>query len=223
MLIHDLADERHSMGAAVSDLSQAARVIAYSRRGYGASSAPEPYTGTTVQEQAQDAAALLGELAPGGATVAGQGFGALIALDLMLRHGMLVHGAVLADPLLLAFVPEATRQLSDERLAIESAVRDGGLSAGVDAWLGDDVAGERRERAHAAAGAFFADYAGIASWPVTRSELRSLTAPVTILTGPASRPYVRPAAQALAALLPNATERHDGDLTAAARELLSAT
>src|SRR6476619_3014204 len=58
------------------------RVIAHDRRGYGGSGAPEPYAATTVQEQGEDAAALLGAVAAGPVRVIGFGFGALIALDL---------------------------------------------------------------------------------------------------------------------------------------------
>lgn len=222
-------------------LSDDARLIAFSRRGYGGSGAPEPYTGTTVQEQCEDARAVLRALAPGGALVAGQGFGALIALDLMLRYGGLVRGAVLTDPPLLAFVPDATRALADERGRIEQAVRDGGPGDGVDAWLtghggieragsappagepGSAAPGEagRRDRARVATAAFFADYAGLASWPVTRGELRSIAAPLVVLTGAASAAHITAAADALAALAPNATRRHDGELEDAVRSLLA--
>ena len=59
-----------------------ARVIAYDRRGYGGSGAPEPYARTTVEEQAEDAAAVLAALDAVPAVIAGEGVGALVALDL---------------------------------------------------------------------------------------------------------------------------------------------
>ena len=77
-------------------LEDVARVIAYDRRGYGASGAPEPYEGTTVEEQAEDAAALLRALDAAPAVVFGDGFGALVALDLVKRHAALVRAVVLA-------------------------------------------------------------------------------------------------------------------------------
>jgi pimeloyl-ACP methyl ester carboxylesterase len=40
------------------------RVIAYDRRGYGESGVPQPYTGTTVSEQAEDLAALVTRSTP---------------------------------------------------------------------------------------------------------------------------------------------------------------
>ena len=132
--------------------------------------------------------------------VAGDGFGALIALDLMKRHAGLVRAAVLSNPALFAFVPEATEELSAQRAAIEEAVREGGPGAGVEAWLGGRVEGEALARARAAHLGFFADYAGLATWPVTRRELRALDAPAVVLTGPWSPPYIVAAADALAAL-----------------------
>src|SRR3954468_22685893 len=93
LLIHDIASDRFG-----PPLVDGARSIRYDRRGYGGSGAPEPYVGTTVMEQAEDAAALLGALEGSAAVVAGIGFGALIALDLAIRHGALVRAVVAADP-----------------------------------------------------------------------------------------------------------------------------
>jgi len=221
LLIHDIASDHVDALAAAGDLSGDARLIAYSRRGYSGSDAPEPYTGTTVQEQAQDAAAVLRALAPQGAILAGEGFGALIALDVVLRHGALVRGAVLANPPLLAFVPDATRQLADQRARIEEAIRDGGALAGVDALLPGRASDQRRERARASAPAVFADYAGLASWPVTRRELRSLLSPAVVLTGDGTPGHIVAAADALAGLMPLATRRIDGNLQDSVRSLLT--
>ena len=77
------------------------------------------------------------------------------------------------------------------------------------------------ERARAAHRAFFADYAGLASWPVTRRELRAMDVPAVVLTGPGSPPHIVAAADALAGLMPAARRADDGDLVAAARTLLA--
>ena len=79
------------------------------------------------------------------------------------------------------FVPEATERLAAEHAELEAAVREGGPEAGVEAWLGGRVDGRALERARAAHRAFFADYAGLASWPVTRRELRSMDVPAVVL------------------------------------------
>jgi len=223
LLIHGLAADAEAMAPVAQALAGEARVIAYDRRGYGSSGAPEPYRGTTVEEQAQDAAAVLGALDPGAAVVCGDGFGALVALDLAKRHGGLVRAAVLSDPPLFMFVPEATERLAAQHAELEAAVREGGPQAGVETWLAGRVDAPALERARAAHRAFFADYAGLASWPVTRRELRAMDVPAVVLTGPTSPAHVVAAADALAGLLPAARRADDGDLVAAARSLLASS
>jgi len=131
----------------------------------------------------------------------------------------LVRGVVLSDPPLFALVPEATEQLARQRQEIEEAVREGGPQAGVEAWLGGRVEGDALARARASYLGFFADFAGLASWPATRREIRSLAHPAVVLTGPGSPPHVIAAADRLAELLPNARRVHDGDLGAAVAKL----
>jgi pimeloyl-ACP methyl ester carboxylesterase len=222
LLVHDLAADAEAQRPVAEALAPAARVVAYDRRGYGGSGAPEPYEGTTAEEQAEDAAALLLALDAAPAVVAGHGFGALVALDLMKRHGGLVRAAVLADPALFALVPEATEVLSLQRRRIEDAVREHGPAGGVEAWAGEDAEPAALARARVAHRAFYADYAGLATWSVTRRELRALEQPAVVLTGPASAPHVVAAADALQRLLPGAARATDGDVAAAARALLGA-
>ena len=153
--------------------------------------------------------------------VCGDDFGALVALDLAKRHRARVRALVLFDPPLFMFVPEATERLAARHAQLEAAVRTGGPAAGVEAWLDGGVDVPRLDRARAAHRAFFADYAGLASWPITRRELRALDVPAVVLTGPSSPPHVVAAADALAGLLPAAARAHDGDVVAATRTLLA--
>jgi len=199
LLVHGLASDAEALApVAAAVAAGGARAIAYDRRGYGESGAPEPYGGTTVEEQAEDAAALLRALGTAPAVVAGDGFGALVALDLIKRHGRLVRAAVLSNPILFALVPEATELLSAQRAEIEEAVRTGGPGAGVEAFLGGRTEGAALERARAAHRGFFADYAGIATWPVSRRELRAMATPAVVVTGPRTPPRIVDAADALA-------------------------
>jgi pimeloyl-ACP methyl ester carboxylesterase len=220
LLVHAIASDATALAPVAQALAPHARTIAYDRRGYGDSGAPEPYAGTTAQEQAEDAAALLRALDAHPAVVCGDGFGALIALDLLTRHRALVRGAVLADPSLFMLVPAATEELAEQRARMEDAMRAGGPQAGVEAWLDGRVDGEPLARARAAHRGFFADYAGLASWPASRRALRALDAPAVVLTGPSSPASAVAAADALAELLPAARRAHDGDLVAAALALL---
>jgi pimeloyl-ACP methyl ester carboxylesterase len=222
VLVHGLASDARTWEPVRARLAAGgARAIAYDRRGYGASGAPEPYSATTVAEQAEDAAALLRRLNAAPAVLVGDGFGALVVLDLLARHRTLVAGAVLADPPLFAFVPEATEVLAAQRGALEEALREGGPEAAVGAFLGPGAPPEALARAQAAPRGFFADYGGLASHPVTRRELRALDVPACVLTGPRTPAHVLAAADALAALLPDVRRRADGDVVGAVRALAS--
>lgn len=209
----------HDVGGDAADWPVAAlggRAVAYSRRGYGGSSAPEGYARTTVEEQAEDLARLLAGYDGERALLLGDGFGALIALDAAKRHGALVAGLVLVDTPLHAFVSAATQALSEQRSALEQAVRDGGRRAAIATYLGPGADPLRLARAEEAQAAFFADYAALTSWPVTRRELRAIAVPAVVLTRPGAPAHLLAASDALAGLLPLAERVRDGDPVAAA-------
>jgi pimeloyl-ACP methyl ester carboxylesterase len=215
LLVHDIASDRLAL-----PVVPGARTIRYDRRGYGDSGAPQPYVGTTVMEQTEDAAALLRALDLPRAIVAGIGFGALIGLDMAMRHGSMVRGLVAADPPLYAFVPDANEELAEQRRVLQDSMATGGPDAAVEAWLAGRADGEAIARARASHRGFFADYAGLASLAVTRSELRSLAIPVVVVTAPSTPWHVVRAAEAIVSLVPAAQHRQDGDVAGAAASLL---
>lgn len=236
LLVHDLAADSTAWAELVAALGGGARTLAYDRRGYGASGEPEPYERTTVQEQAEDARAVLaaagvggaaGGAAAGGAAAAGaepggatavavgDGFGALVVLDLLVRLPGLLRAAVLVEPPLHQFSERATGVLSEQRAMLEVALREGGPAQAVEA-----ARPGASDAVRAAHRAFFADFGGLASWPVTRRELRAVTVPVAVVTGSATAPHLVEAADALAALLPAARRTSDGDVAAATSALL---
>ncbi len=209
LVLHDMAANAAAVAPLCDGLAAGGtRVISYDRRGYGASGAPDVYTATTIQEQGEDAAAVLRALANGPALLVGLGFGALIALDLLVRHPALTRGAVLTDPPVFAFVPEANEPLAAERLALEETLRAEGAGAALAAWGGTDRADAR---------AFLADYAGRASWSPARRELRAIGVPVRVVVTRGAPAHVAMAADALLGQLPVA-ERAE-DVTDAARAL----
>ncbi|ADB49567.1 alpha/beta fold hydrolase [Conexibacter woesei] len=220
LLVHDLAADARAWTGLTDALGEGVRTIAYDRRGYGDSGAPEPYERTTVQEQSEDARALLSALgaARGDAVAVGEGFGALVVLDLLVRLPALLHGAVLVAPPLNQFSPTAAAVLSDQRGLLEAALRDGGPAAAVAAWRpGAD------ERVRAAHRAFFADFGGLASWPVTRRELRAVTVPVAVVTATATAPHLVESADVLAELLPAGRRIEAESPLGALRDLLGAS
>ena len=194
----------HGMGASSSALAPFTdgRVITYDRRGYGGSGAPEPYVQTTVAEQAEDLACVIKHLDAAPAVLVGEDLGALVALDLLLRHGSLARGAVLVDPPTYAFVPEATEALSEERAGLERAVRSGGPAGGLAWWLEDHGRSGREGTRDALA--FFADFGALATLTLTYGGLASLAAPIAIVTTANAREHDIAAAEALLDALGNA-------------------
>lgn len=212
VLVHGTATARTVWRELTGALGDEVRTIAYDRRAYGDSGAPEPYGGTTVGEQADDLAQLIEATAAAPALVCGHELGALACLDLLARYGSLVRGAVLIEPPMLWLTPEGTDAVGDLREAVATAAREDGAAGAVRAYLetvgGDDATDllgpDRTEAALANPRAFAADLAAAASWSAGRRDLRAMEAPVTIVTGTRSARVRGDAARALADLLPSA-------------------
>jgi pimeloyl-ACP methyl ester carboxylesterase len=210
VFVHGTAGARTVWRETIAALPDGLRAIAYDRRAYGDSGAPEPYGGTTVGEQADDLAELVDRLGAAPAVVCGHELGALAALDLAARHPSLVVHVVVVEPPLLWLVPDGTDAVADLREAVARAARDDGAAGAVRAYLeevggpevGELLGPERAEASLANPRAFAADLAAAASWAAGRKELRQLTARCTIVTGTRSSHARREAARALGELLP---------------------
>ena len=215
VLIHGTAVGRELWREVSSALGEEVRTISYDRRAYGDSGAPEPYAGTTVGEQAEDAAGLIEALAAAPAVVCGHDLGALVALDLLRRHRGLVRAAVLIEPPLLALSPTGPAAVSALREAIEAGAREAeDSSAGaVDAYLRemageqvfDELGADRLRAARSAWRAFAADFGAAPTFAFGRRELGAIDAPVAVIAGSRSAPIRREVARALAGLLGSAT------------------
>lgn len=211
LFLHETATGADVWRALAEELGEAARAIAYDRRGWGRSTAPEAYARTTIEEQSEDAAAVLGALGIERATLCGAGLGAVAALDLMLRRPDLVNSAILVEPPLLAFVPEATEGLSADRLAIEEAIRGGGPAAAVDLYLAGGLpflgAGTERipqlvsDAARERPRSLFAELGAVPSWPLRPAELKAAQAPSRIVVSETTPPALRAAAERLSSCL----------------------
>ena len=182
--------------------------------------APEPYERTTVEEQAEDAATLLRGLDAAPAVVCGRDLGAswLSTWSALSRAGA-GRGAV--DPRALPARARRHRGPVGRACPLENALRDGGPADAVEAWLAARGApADRIARARSDHVAFFADYAGLATWSVLRRDLGALDLPVAVLVSAGAPAHVRETARALAELVPTATLRAEDELVATLRELL---
>lgn len=221
VVVHDIGSSMAEAQELAAPLAKSCRIVTYDRRGYGESGAPEPYAATTAAEQGEDLGALLHATGVDEPLAIGVGFGALAVLDRLVREPGQLGAAILVDPPAYAFVPEATAALSERLAGLEAAIEGAGAPAGVAQWLGPDVPPARLERAQQDQRAFFADLAGLASLEAGRPGMKAIEVPVTIVTGPLSRPEDLAAADALAALIPGCGRRSDGDVAGAALPLVT--
>jgi pimeloyl-ACP methyl ester carboxylesterase len=213
LLIHETAASSEVWGTVREAISGRARAISYDRRGWGRSTAPYGYRRTTVEEQSEDAAALIESLGVGPVTACGAGVGAVLALDLLLRRPELVGAAVLVEPPVLQLLPAATEALSDDRRRLETAATAGEdvidlyLSGGLPA-LGPGVARlpeELRASARERPASVVAEMGLASSWRLPLQRLARVDRATAIVTGPSTPPLLREAASALARRLPDNT------------------
>jgi pimeloyl-ACP methyl ester carboxylesterase len=213
VLIHGIASTRTVWRETIDALGSGVRAVAYDRRAYGDSGAPESYRATTVEEQAEDTAELIRSLDAAPVVACGHGLGAMIALDLALRHPELVRGAVVIDPPLLPLASTGNEAMSRLRERITEAAREGGAAAAVRAFIEgsgpepDRLGPERLEAALAATAGFAADVAAVPSWEVSKRRLAAIDAPVVVLTGSGSAPVLAEVSRALAEIIPGASLR----------------
>jgi len=88
------------------------RVLSYDRRGFSRSPRTADYSGTTVDMQADDAAALLAALRIAPARVWGNSSGAIISLSLVLRYPEAIRKAMLHEPPLFAGMTDPQQNLA---------------------------------------------------------------------------------------------------------------
>ncbi len=113
-------------------------VVTYDRRGYSRSPRPHAWESTSIQEQADDAGALLSAIGVGPAAVFGSSSAGPIALEVALRHPDRVRRVIAHEPALFTVLPQAFVQEAFAALTplIEQAVAAGGPAAGQQALLG---------------------------------------------------------------------------------------
>jgi pimeloyl-ACP methyl ester carboxylesterase len=205
--IHETCGSSEEWRPLAEALADRARMIAYDRRGWGRSPAPEPYTRTTIHEQATDASLALDRAEATGAIVCGAGLGGVTALALALQRPELVSAAVVIEPPLLAFVDGATEMLSEDGNSLREAVNSGGPAAGVELYLSGGLpalgpGAERLPRAlseHARERplSLFAELGAVPAWPLPLTEMARNRVGVRIVVSDSSPPVLRQAADAL--------------------------
>jgi pimeloyl-ACP methyl ester carboxylesterase len=116
-------------------LADAFTVTTYDRRGNSRSSRPTGWTQTSLAEQADDAAALLGALGQQPAMVVGTSAGGSIALELALRHPQAVQTAVVHEPPILAGTTNPHAVTADLEALVGQGMAAGGPPAAMESFL----------------------------------------------------------------------------------------
>jgi pimeloyl-ACP methyl ester carboxylesterase len=112
LLVSGAEGDAGEWGKVVPLLEDDFTTICYDRRAFSRSPRPAAFAGTTVEEQAADAAALLEALGMAPAYVWGNSSGAIIGLALTLRHPEVVRMAMVHEPPLFAGMADSAQVLS---------------------------------------------------------------------------------------------------------------
>jgi pimeloyl-ACP methyl ester carboxylesterase len=100
-------------------------VVTFDPRGYAGSTVDDPDAASTVEQRADDVAAILDDLGAESADVFGSSGGAVTGLALVTRHPGRVRTLVAHEPPLLELLPDAAEQRTNTEAVIETFHRDG--------------------------------------------------------------------------------------------------
>lgn len=209
LFLHGMCGDADVWADQADRLSERCTCVRYDRRGHSRSERGD----ATVRDalHADDAAALIEALGLAPCLLVASSGGAAVALEVMLRYGRLVRGAVLSEPPLFCLDRAAGAALTAELMPrVQRAMATGGLRAGIDAffafacpglWSAVDESRKDRYRANADIG--LTDLRS-PSLDVTPADLAGVTTPTLVVTGSSSHPAFRSIARRLAAALPDA-------------------
>ena len=107
-------------------LSNEFTVVTYDRRANSRSPRPDGWESTSTKEQSADAARLIEALSIAPAAIFGNSAGAIIGLDLVIRHPQLVRGAILHEPPMTAGMSNPEEVMGAIQQVVEGGMqRDG--------------------------------------------------------------------------------------------------
>jgi pimeloyl-ACP methyl ester carboxylesterase len=135
LLIAGAGGDAAELAGVADALADAFCVTTYDRRGNSRSPRPTGWTQTSLAEQADDAAALLGALGQTPAMVLGTSAGGSIALELALRHPQAVQTAVVHEPPILAGTTNPHAVTADLEALVGQGMAAGGPPAAMESFL----------------------------------------------------------------------------------------
>jgi pimeloyl-ACP methyl ester carboxylesterase len=164
-------------------------VITYDRRG---NSRSRPAGPTTLDQQADDAAALLPIVGAAAAVVFGTSGGAIIALKLAIRAPELVHHVIVHEPPFMQVLPDAAELGRTFQAQVEQALAMRGARGAMELFIRENAGTDVFDRLDPilrgrmiANGPSFFDHelAMFMSWIPSKTELAGLRVPVRTLAG----------------------------------------
>jgi pimeloyl-ACP methyl ester carboxylesterase len=197
-------------GRVVRLLSDEFTVVTYDRRGNSRSPRPDGWQSTSTREQSEDAAKLIEALGIAPAAVFGTSAGAIIALDLLIRHPELLRGAILHEPPISAGMSDPEEVAGAIRRAVEGGMQSGGPGGGVETFLRFVVGDATYERFDPSLlermlgngeTLFGVEFGVFDSYGPDDATLAGVKVPVVVMVGTESRPYFGEASRWLAARL----------------------
>jgi pimeloyl-ACP methyl ester carboxylesterase len=135
LLIAGAGGDAAELAGVAATLADQFTVTTYDRRGNSRSPRPAGWAATSLAEQADDAAALLGVLGQRPAVVVGTSAGGSIALELALRHPQAVQTAVVHEPPILAGTTNPHAVTADLEALIGQGMAAGGPPAAMESFL----------------------------------------------------------------------------------------
>jgi pimeloyl-ACP methyl ester carboxylesterase len=175
-------------------------ILTYDRRGFSRSPRPADYNGTTVEQQADDAAALVTALGLAPVDVWGNSSGAIIGLCLTLRHPEVVRQAMLHEPPLFSGMGDYKQVLH----SLEEATANGKvpfLRMLTGDLVYDGFSQGYRERLAADDTWINYEFDVFEYYRPSDEELAATKTPITVLYGSESPPFFGEAANWLAGRL----------------------
>jgi pimeloyl-ACP methyl ester carboxylesterase len=115
-------------------LSDEFTVVTYDRRANSRSPRPDGWESTSTEEHSEDAARLIEALDIAPAAVFGNSAGAIIGLDLVIRHPELVRGAILHEPPMTAGMSNPEKMMGAIQQVVMGGMQRAGPRGGVEAF-----------------------------------------------------------------------------------------
>lgn len=171
-------------------------VVTYDRRGNSRSPLPVGWNETSMDEQADDAAGLIRALGLGPAAAFGTSGGAVILLNLLLRHPEVLRGAIVHEPSLVPVLSNAEEVAAMIKLVTEDSLVKvdprGTMELVLRQNIGDanfeNLVPELRERMLGNAEVtFFIELAAFSSYVPDARALAEVKVPVQVVAGTDSR------------------------------------